>query len=113
MKVKPISRLAGNKGVYNVVWPRGRKSIAKTETFAKRLKSLNNKTVCMLWNGRYRGDELFALLEKRLTSRYPMVKLVSWTEFPRDGEHGVPDWNRHANLLDEKGCEAVIVATGA
>jgi len=100
-------------GVYKVVWPGGKKAAAKTDFYANRLSSLNDQTICMLWNGRFRGDEIFILLEKGLLKRYPRVKTVSWTEFPRDGEHGVPDWKKHSELLTEKGCDAVMVATGA
>jgi len=67
----------------------------------------------VLCNGRFRGDEIFDQLSNGLSKLFPGIKLASWTEFPRDGEHGLPDWGKHPNLLAERGCEAVIVATGA
>ena len=113
MKVTSNLKSSKRGNVYGVVWPRGRKAASKTDFFANRLSSLNDKTVCMLWNGRFRGDEIFVLLEKGLFKKYPRIKIVSWTEFPRDGEHGVPDWNKHSTLLADKGCDAVMVAIGA
>ena len=113
MAGKADSRCAETDTIYQVLWPGGRKAKEKIVSFAKRPKTLSNKTVGLLWNGRFRGDEIFSLLSKCLSNLYPGIKLVSWTEFPRDGEHGVPDWEKHPNLLAEKGCEAVILATGA
>ena len=101
------------EGIYSVVWPKSRKVLQKTGPLGKRFRKLNGKTICMLWNGRYRGDEIFLALEKGLTERNPGIRLVPWTEFPRDGEHGLPDWKAHPNVLAEKACDGVIVATGA
>jgi hypothetical protein len=97
---------------YKVLWPRGRKA-SKIVPFAQRLKTLEGKTVCELWDGIFRGDEIFPVIEKKLSERYPGVKFISWDNFPRDGDHDFPDWKAHPDLMAEKGCSAVIVATGA
>jgi len=98
---------------YRVLWPGGRKAKEETQPFAKRIETLDQKIVGMVWNGRFRGDEIFSLLTKALTQRYAGLQIVPWTQFPRDGEHGAPEWKKHPGLLAEKGCEALIVATGA
>ena len=100
------------KGLYKVLWPRGRKSGAINAS-ARRLNTLEGKTVCELWDGLFRGDEIFPILRKGLSGRYPGVKIIPWTDFPKDGDHGFPDWKAHPNVLAEKGCDAVIVASGA
>ena len=97
---------------YKTLWPRGRKA-SKLIPFAQRVNNLAGKTVGELWDGIFRGDEIFPILEKELLDRYPGVKFAKWTEFPRDGDHGFPDWKAHPDLLAEKGCSAIIVATGA
>ena len=53
------------------------------------------------------------MLEELLQERYDGVQFVRWSEFPKDGDHGFPDWDAHQDLLAEKGCDAVITATGA
>ena len=98
-------------GMYEVVWPRG-KRVAPIIPFAKRLHTLNGKTVCELWDYEFRGKEIFSLLETALRERYPDVKFVSWTEFPTDGDHRFPDWEAHPGVLAEKGCDAVITGMG-
>jgi hypothetical protein len=98
-------------GTYDVVWPRG-KRVASILPFAKRLDTLNGKTVCELWDYLFRGEEIFPLLERALQERYPRVKFVSWREFPSEGDHRFPDWEDHPNVLAEKGCDAVITGIG-
>ncbi len=97
---------------YKVLWPRGRKAI-EIEPAATRPDTLDGKTICELWDGMFRGNEYFPMLREGLSKRYPRVKIVPWTEFPRDGDHGFPDWKEHPNLLTQNGCDMVMVGTGA
>ena len=97
---------------YEVVWPRGR-STGSVKPLAPRLPDLRGKTICELWDGVFRGDEVYPMLEEMISKRYPGVNFVSWSEFPRDGDHGFPDWESNPGLLAEKGCDGVITATGA
>lgn len=112
MRNKASASTTAGGGVYRVLWPRGRKAGAIT-ALARRLGTLEGKTVCELWDGIFRGDEIFPVLERGLSERYPGVNLVPWTDFPRDGDHGFPDWKAHPEVLREKGCDAVIIASGA
>lgn len=112
MKRKPYTRVSAGRATYRTLCPRGRK-LSKTTPFARRLSTFEGKTVCELWDGLFRGDAIFLTFEKRFSERYPGVKFVRWTDFPRDGDHDFPDWKVHPNLLAEMGCDAVIVATGA
>ena len=98
-------------GMYEVLWPRG-KRMAPIIPFAKRLETLNGKTVGELWNYAFRGKEIFSILEKALLERYPGVKFVSWASFPDDGDHRFPEWEAHPEVLAEKGCDAVITGMG-
>ncbi len=112
MKNKSDTQTTAKEGVYKVLWPRGRRT-GEVIAFAERLDSLEGKTVCELWDGLFRGDEIFPMLKKELSERYPGVKVVPWTEFPKDGDHGFPDWKAHPNVMAEKGCDGVMVATGS
>ena len=45
------------------VWPRGAKA-AGAKQLAKRLDTLEGKTVAFLWDYMFRGDEIFPLIER-------------------------------------------------
>ena len=98
--------------VYEVVWPRG-KAAVKIIPLAKRVDTLAGKTVCELWDGLFRGDEIFPMLETWLAEKYPGIKFVSYKEF--GATHGADE---RANLaaFGEKfkkfGCDAVISGVG-
>ena len=77
-------KTASEKGIYEVVWPRGRR-VAPDIDYAPRLNTLEGKTVCELWNGAFRGDETFPMLREELQKRYPDIKIVPWEEFGRMG----------------------------
>lgn len=93
---------------YKVVWPRGR--WARTGArLAKRLDTLEGKTVAQLWDWVFKGDKMFEIWERELPKKYPGIKFVDWREF---GEiHGA---NEHSVLealpakLKEHGVDAVI-----
>ena len=97
---------------YDVLWPRGRRAI-ENHPLAGRPDTLKDQTIGELWDGLFRGDEIFPILRENLSQRYPGLKFVPWKDFPRDGDHGFPDWSAHPELLSEKGCDMVIVGTGA
>ena len=114
MENQPIQEVKDNsKAIYKALWPQARKSEEKPTALAMRIDSLEGKTIGELWDGLFRGDVIFSVLEKELSARYPGLKFVRWSEFPRDGDHDFPDWDTHPNLLSEMGCDAVIVTTGA
>jgi len=101
-----------SNGGYAVVWPRGEKTI-EIAAAAKRLDSLDGKTVCWLWDYMFRGDEIFAVLEDELNARYPGINFISYKEFgsthgDRETEilEGLPD------KLEALGVDAVISGMG-
>lgn len=67
-------------GLYDVVWPCGERRL-KMRPLAKRLDTLNGKTVAQLWDFLFAGDEVFTALEEKLHEQYPDTKFVSWREF--------------------------------
>ena len=62
------------------LWPRGAKA-AGAKPLAKRLDSLEGKTVAFLWDYMFRGDEIFPLIERELSSTYPGIKFIGYDHF--------------------------------
>src|SRR3546814_13193849 len=71
---------SSNEHLYEVVWPSGERR-QKMRPLAKRLDTLNGKTVAQLWDFLFAGDQVFLALEEKLRAQYPDVKWVSWREF--------------------------------
>lgn len=97
---------------YKALWPRSPRQ-AKAKPLAKRLDTLEGKTVAWLWDYLFRGDEVFAELEKNLKARYPSVKFVHWREF--GNTHGSEEREIVAALpqtLKAKGVDAVVSGMG-
>ena len=93
---------------YEVVWPRAERRL-KMRPLARRLDTLNGKTVAQLWDFLFAGDEVFAALEVKLREQYPEVKFVSWREF--GSTHSVNEKELLASLpqrFKELGVDAAI-----
>ena len=75
-----MAKKSNGSGPYEVVWPSGERKQA-LRPLAKRLDTLNGKTIAQLWDFLFAGDEVFAALEEKLGVQYPDVKFVSWREF--------------------------------
>lgn len=65
---------------YDVVWPRS-ETRRRIQPMAKRLDTLNGKTVAQLWDYLFFGDKVFTTLEDELLKRFPDMKFVNWAEF--------------------------------
>jgi hypothetical protein len=76
---------------------------------ARRLDTLNGKTVAQLWDYLFAGDTVFSGLEECLREQYPDVKFVSWREF--GSTHAVNEKELIASLpqrFKELGVDAAI-----
>jgi hypothetical protein len=62
------------------LWPRGAKA-AGAKPLAKRLDSLEGKTIAFLWDYMFRGDEIFPLIERELSAKYPGIKFIGYDNF--------------------------------
>lgn len=97
---------------YEALWPRSPRQ-AKVKSLAKRLDTLEGKTIAWVWDYLFRGDEAFALLEESLKARYPGVKFVHWSEF--GSTHGSEERKVLAALpqkLKALGVDAVVSGMG-
>ena len=98
--------------MYEVVWPRGKRTV-ESVPLAKRLDSLDGKTVCELWDWVFHGDKIFPMLEKELAKRYPGIQFVSYESF--GSTHGAEEAKMLEALPDklkQSGCDAVISGLG-
>lgn len=102
----------GKGEVLEVAWPLG-PSAVQIIPLAKRLDTLNGKTICEMWDWVYRGNEIYPAVEKELERRYPGVKFVNYNNF------GNPHSAQEAKVLQdlpdqakEHGCDAFIVGVG-
>jgi hypothetical protein len=70
---------ASTDGYYEALWPRSPRQV-QLQPLARRLDTLEGKTIAQMWDYVFRGDEVFALLEEGLKERYPNIKWVSYKE---------------------------------
>lgn len=102
--------MAGNQ--YEALWPRSPRQVG-VKPLARRLDTLNGKTVAQLWDYVFRGDEVFALLEEGLKKRYPDIRFVSYKEF--GNTHGSDErevLNALARKFKELKVDAVVSGMG-
>ena len=71
---------ATNDGYYEALWPRSPRQV-KRKSVANRLDTLEGKTIAQLWDYVFRGNEVYALLEEGLRTRFPNIRWVSYKEF--------------------------------
>ncbi len=104
--------MQSNDGHYEVYWPRGTRQV-KGKTLARRLDTLNGKTIAQFWDFIFSGDKVFAALEEGIRARFPDVKFVSWREF--GNTHGPNERKILADMpqrMKELGVDAAISGMG-
>jgi hypothetical protein len=103
-----MAKKSNSNGAYEVVWPRGERRQA-LRPLARRLDTLEGKTIAQLWDYLFAGDEVFATLEEKLRAQFPGVKFISWREF--GSTHAVNEKELLASLptrFKELGVDAAI-----
>ena len=113
-----ISSKTIEDGMCEVVSPLG-ETVIDPIKMAPRLDTLDGKAIGELWNGGFRGDESFPIIERMLREQYPNIRFIPYTEFslytiaslhPEDKETTLETLRAE---LKEKGCDAVITGNGA
>lgn len=83
---------------------------------APRFETLNGKTICEVWaTGHYGADLTFPTIRKIVQEKYPEVKFVPFTEFPKGKPKATERWvplDQVAETLRNKKCDAVLVGNG-
>ena len=99
-------------GYYDALWPRSPRQV-QLKPLAKRLDTLEGKTIAQMWDYVFRGDEVYAVLEEGLKKRFPNIRWVSYKEF--GNTHGGDEREVVASLprrLKELKVDATISGMG-
>ena len=97
---------------YEAVWP-GSPMGVQARRSAPRLRTLAGRRVAFLWDYLFRGDELFPVLERELTARFPDVEIIGHEAF--GNTHGPDEVQRIAGLGDflrRRRVDAVVSGMG-
>jgi hypothetical protein len=97
---------------YEALWPKTPRQ-AKVKPLAKRLDTLEGKTIAWVWDYVFRGDVVFTQLEASLRSRYPNVKFIHWDTF--GSTHGTDERKVVADIpakLKALGADALVSGMG-
>jgi hypothetical protein len=91
--------------------------VTQSTGLARRLSSLEGKTIGEVYNHHFKGDQMFALYRELLKERYPGVRIIPFTEMPASFVGGDPASHRRiaqevAAAAKEKGCDALIIGNG-
>ena len=98
------------KEIIEVVWPLGKVAQAP-QPMAPRLDTLEGKTICGLYNGRYYFNQTWPWVKQSLSKKYSGIKFVDWEEFGIFGDdesvlNDLPD------KLKKYDCDAVVTGRG-
>jgi len=85
-------------------------TIEAVEHHAPRLADLSGKTICELSDRVWEDFRTFPLIRELLQKRFPDARILPYTEFP--SAYGVSA-EVLSQVLNEKGCNAVIVGNAA
>ena len=99
-----------------IISPSGSEAV-ELKNLAKRLDTLNGKTVAEVWNDDFKGDIMFPIYRELLRERYPDVKIIPYTDLPVASLKGTPAYQREVLQkiiaeLKAKGADAVITGNG-
>ncbi|MFC2001947.1 hypothetical protein ACFLUZ_05565 [Chloroflexota bacterium] len=95
--------------ILEVYDPTGRVEV--TQVHAPRLDTLEGKTICELSSEQWGTWRTFPEIRKHLQELFPTATFIPYTEFPK-GTAGI-DSNNIADIVAEKGCDAVIIGNAA
>jgi hypothetical protein len=99
--------------IYEALWPSGRLTVPPAG-LAERLPDLRGRTIGLVWDYVFKGDEMFELIKPELEKRYPGIRFVDYSEF--GNVHGPEEQEvveRLPGRLAARAVDAVIVGVGA
>jgi hypothetical protein len=98
---------------FEVVWPLGRSTVVKTVA-RERLPDPAGKTIGFVWDGVFRGDEIFPIVQKELAQHHPSLRFVDYDAFGNiHGQDEPAVVGALPGRLAEEGIDAVIIGIGA
>ena len=98
---------------YEVVSPGGA-AVRLAAKPRRTLVDLNTAKIVELWDDRFYGNEIFAVVREELKARYPGITFVEHTVFGNiHGSDEDAKMTQLATFLESHGCSAVLSAVGA
>lgn len=100
------------EATYAVLWPRAPRTQA-VQPVADRVDDLAGKVVAFVWDYLFRGDEIFAMIQRELQQRFPDMRFIGYDEF--GSTHGADEREVLAKLptrLEQLEVDAVISGMG-
>lgn len=100
------------ESIYPVHWPRSVRTQA-VQPVSPRLTDLSGKTVAFVWDYLFRGDEVFAIVQRELQRLAPGMRFVGYEAFgSTHGEDEREVLERLPGKLKELGVDAVVSGMG-
>jgi hypothetical protein len=115
-KVAVTAAESSAEPVYKIVSPIG-ESTAKMTAMARRLDTLEGKTVGLVWNRAFKADVTLPAIAEALKQKYPGIKIVPHTALPLAPLPETPGSDRQASealiaAYKANGIQAVITGNG-
>ncbi|MDO8673008.1 MAG: hypothetical protein Q7O66_16495 [Dehalococcoidia bacterium] len=105
---------SAHEPVYEVVWPLARTAAGAPIKPSPAIADLNGKTIGELWDYRFKGDRMFAIIRDSLRQRFPDVKFVDYSNFGDiHGPDEVEVISALPGLLRKHGVDAVITGVAS
>ena len=105
--------MGNDEPTYEVVSPESSIVLDATETTAP-VVDLSGMVVAELWDWRFRGDDMFPIIERELAQQFAGIEFVGFEEF---GDMHTAEEDavqaRALSIIRERGAHAVISAVGA
>jgi hypothetical protein len=108
----PQENFMQQEAVFAVHWPRAQRTQA-VEPVAPRLDDLSGKTIAFVWDYLFRGDEIFAIVQRELSARFPGLNFIGHEVF--GSTHGADErevLERLPAKLKELRVDAVVSGMG-
>lgn len=101
---------------YEVISPEGLPRVPNM-SLSHPIGSLEGKTIGEVYNNHFQGELMFHTYRRLFQERFPGVKVVPFTEFPRVFVGGDPESQKRtareiAGLAKARGCDALISGNG-
>jgi hypothetical protein len=98
---------------FRVVWPSSPKGVQARSLAARLSGTLAGKRIGFLWDYLFRGEELFPVLQRELSNRYPGVEFVGYGDFGNlHGPEEAQLVGQIPSVIAARGVDAVVSGVG-
>ncbi|HJQ63940.1 MAG TPA: hypothetical protein VJ834_13880 [Burkholderiales bacterium] len=91
--------------------------LAADKGLSRHIDTLKGKTIGEVYNNHFKGELMFHTYRRLFEEKFPGVKVIPFTEFPRVFVGGDPESQKQtarqiAALAKARGCDAIITGNG-